>query len=410
MINEKQYNIIIYSLSNAIVGILRDYTEFSFGEKINGFVNCSITMNANKLPNWVLKEFKQGCNVVIQKKIDGVFRNVWGGKMTNKKDWSVDNLNIRTQTATFKHFGQDYLENVLISKNYNIPTDDGLILADIILYGQNPVNYSNQTVPFSVTNEEADYGIVIGSVDLTGNLSVFNFSQKNITLQKGIEQIINSKDPSNLDKQYLISPCFQKQNLKEFYFFKSQNKSIKATFSGVSGTGLTNYTKQNINKLKTTTGEIKTLIIGTGNGINSGVRSGPSSGIVKKFKPKIKEVNFKNVSNLSILLGLLDKELTKWENPQKLIELEIMPNDEQIGKFGVGQYIKIDWINTDDTLENVSGVFRVYEINIKYNNIGFEVATIKIALDDPVSLVSGFESLLTVVRDSKDRLTILEKL
>lgn len=403
------YRLIILSSAGVEVGILEDYQSFSFGEKRNGFINCELNINANNLPTWVLENFKTGCGILIKRKINNDYKTIWGGILSNKKDWEVNNINVRTQKAVFKHFGQDYFDNVPYFKNVTYPTDEGTVLSDIILYGQNPDNWNAIDAGLAITTSEADYGVTIGTVELTGNLITQDFSQKLVTVGKAIDQIIEAKDPLNKRKMFLVSPSINKNTLRQFYFWKDYTSNVKAYFNGVSSTTLTNFTKQNIVKIKTTAPDNKNVIIGKGEALTKTARSTTISGYLLRNKARFEEESFKNVADGSVLQDLTDKSLSKLENPERLIEVEIMSNDPQIGNFGAGDIVRIDYKCTDDTAETVFGDYTVYELTLSVDNLGRETAKMKLATSDPAELERGNQKLIMIIKQTQNRLQLLEQ-
>ena len=409
MNNNSLYRLIILSPSGVEVGALKDYKDFSYGEKRNGFVMAEINMNANNLPSWALENFKTGCSLLIQRKINSTYKNVWGGIMSNKADWEVNNVNVRTKKAVFKHFGQDYFDNAPITKNYNVATDEGLILSDIILYGQNPDNWNAIDPGLAITSLEANYGITIGSVELTGNLTTQDFSSKLVTVGKAIEQVIEAKDPQNKRKMFQVSPTINNNFIKQFYFWKDYTSNIKAYFNGRSDTGLTNFTKQNILKIKTTAPDNKNVIIGKGENITKTARSTTISGLLQRNKARFKEESYKNVTDPDAVQDLTNKTLSKFENPERLIDIDIMSNDPQIGNFGAGDIVRIDYQCTDDKLESVLGNFTVYELTFKVDSFGRENASMKLATSDPAELEQGNKKLIMIIKQTQEKLQLLEQ-
>lgn len=237
-----------------------------------------------------------------------------------------------------------------------------------------------------------------------------DFSQKEVTLEKAIGQIIEAKDPENANKQFFISPSIKNNQEKQFYFFKNRNTAIQSNFYGFSSDTLINGGgKQNIMNLKTTGSEYKNMVTGQGDNISSYQKADSSTGLVQAWKARIKYQSFKNVAVQDALNDLTKKDLQKNQNPAKLVELTIMPNDDQICKFGAGDYIRVRYENKDNLNKSLTGDFRVYEIGISYTNLGLETCTVKIAVQDPVSLSNPFEKALLLIKQGQDRLQILEQ-
>lgn len=404
MINQNLYKIIIADPGGSIAGVLVDYESISFGEKINGFVNCNLEMNGNRLLAWQNKALRTGCTIFIQRKINGTFRNVWAGKMPKEKDWSVDTNNIRNQSLIFDHLGKDFVENLPI--RYSGGGDESQTMKNMVEFVQTPANYLGLSKPVSLSADECNYFIVPGLIQNAGRSTFFDFS-KETSLATALDQVANT---GLVQKQYIITPTIRHNTPRQFLVFVNRNTGAAAHYKGRSGTGLTNHLRYTIKDIKTSSDGFKNLLLLYGSDtLKTAVRSPSSSNIMLSQKVRYTDLGQKNVASAAALTALGERELQKFQNPTKLVNIELMENDEQFGKYGAGDTVRIQWTNQDDIFKNVDNIFRVYEINVSYDKLGFEKVSLKVALQDPIQMENGVGKLINYVKKSDKNINILNQ-
>lgn len=403
----KIYKLFLYSQTRTLSAELTPYINtFSFGEKVNDFVDCNITLNINGLPKGILDLFETNCLLKIIRKGE----LVWSGINEEKPDFSINNINQKVHNFTFKHIGKNFGENTYIFKNYNIPTDEGAIFTDIIEYSQTAANW-NTRFGTSLTDSKVFYKITTGVVDLTGVVKVFDFSKKETKVIDAVKQIIKAKEGGTENRYFKITPSFLYPSEGQALFKTGNFGYAQEVFMEYfSPDSLSTFgRKTDILDFKKEAVKNYNFVLGKGDGgLQSVAVSGSYLNSVNPIRMSV--ASFKDVVEQANLDDLTQKKLEVLETPPDIYAVEIIPNSQFIGKFSAGQFIKIKIGVENQILENVNKWFFVLEINISFDNLtGIEKMTIKIAEKEPNEInPSGIVAMLESIKGIGKRLNILE--
>ena len=396
-----------------LIGEILEVSEFSFGEKENDFVDSELSLICNKISQDILENFVCNCEIRVLMKINEDFRLVWAGKAITDAESLVDEKGIFTKKATFQHIGKIFTTFNYISKNYNSPTDEALIASDIILWNQNPA-YHLAKYSLTLANYFVDFGVSIDTLMTTGTARVLDLT-KDITIFEALKQIITSENPTTNKKTWEITPSIKNNTYSKFNFY--YNKITKAVdsfnnpvlFTGIcANDSIISNTYQDITKISIKSEVPYTAVVASGDSsLKISVLTNKLDQLDNlKFRPKY--ISYKNVKDLTTLTRLAIGDLKKLETPVKIIDFEISANNPQIGLFGIGDWIKIDFENRIDTSSSAKGEYRVNEIKIIFDKDGNTKCQLKVAQSEfPDQPSTGFSALLALVKQNDNLLKII---
>jgi len=397
-----QYKINLYDIADILVGEIINADTIEYTEKDNDFSSVTLTLITNNLETEILE------NLTAFSKIR-LFRNdilIFTGISETSPEVKIDNTNVEVFTLIYEHIGKNFATNAEIKKNYTVPTDEGAMAGNIVVYSQTPASCL-ETTGGIFSNFQASYGINDVNFELTGSLETFDFS-KSITVFEALKQICELE--SDKKKFFKFGPHLESTAENSFEFFCQIPSRTEIVYSGIkSKTIKPSNVYQNIVNFGSKTAKAYSVVIADGDGITSTVITGNNS-ILNVQKVRIKRVSFKSVKELSKLNLLALKELKKGEKPEPVIDIDILENDPSIGQFGVGALVKIDWTNERNPSESVNDFFRVYELKINLDQMGIETMKLTLAKNDFDEMSGrGFGVLLRAVKSIDGKINLLSR-
>jgi hypothetical protein len=406
------FKIFLYN-KGLLIGEILEVAEFSFGEKENDFVDSELSLICNKTSQDILENFVCNCEIRVLMKINEDFKLVWAGKSITEPSSGVDEKGIFTKKATFWHIGKVFTNLVQFSKNYTDPTEEALIAGDIIDWVQNPAfhlaKYSLVLAPQFV-----DFNVSLDTLMTTGNSRTIDLS-KDTTIFEALKQVITSENPTTDKKTWQITPSIKNNTYSKFNFY--YNKITKAVdsfnnpvlFTGIcANDSLISNTYQDITKISIKSEIPYTCVVASGDSsLKVAVLTDNLQSLNDlKFRPKY--ISYKNVKDLTTLTNFAISDLKKLESPVKIIEFEIGANNLQVGLFGAGDWIKIDFENRIDPTSSVKGEFRVNEVKIIFDKDGNQKCQLKVSQTDfPDQPSLGFSALISRVNQNNQTLKII---
>jgi len=248
----------------------------------------------------------------------------------------------------------------------------------------------------------------------TGTARVLDLT-KDITIFEALKQIITSENPTTDKKTWEITPSIKNNTYAKFNFYYNQiTKAVDSfnnpvLFTGIcEKDGFSSNTYQDITKISIKSEVPYTAIVASGDSnLKISVLTSNLDQLDNlKFRPKY--ISYKSVKDLTTLTRLAIGDLKKLETPVEIIDFEISTNNPQIGLFGVGDWIQIDFENRIDTSSSVKGEYRVNEVKIIFNKDGNTKCQLKVAQTEfPDQPSTGFSALLSQVKQNSNLLKII---
>lgn len=396
-----KYTIYLYNNNDILIGEILNIENITYTEKDNDFSEVKVSLTTNNLETDIYDGLQPLCKIRIFRED----RLIFTGIAPQAPEQIVDGSNVETYNINFEHVGKYFANRAQIQKNYTSLMDEGVIAGDIVLFAQNPTNY-NAMLSSTFTQIQVDYFIDNLIIEETGTLTTFDFT-KRTTVANALKQVCELD--SDKKKFFKFSPHLKNQDEGTFEFFSLIPYYTDIVFSGQKNQGLTSSNVfQNIISLKRSSSPVANVIIAQGDGITTTVIGSQSS--LNTYKVIIKQVDFKNINQPAKLESLALKELQKSQNPKDIITVDIVENDPSIGQFGVGDYVKIDWIDSKSTQKSINDFYRVYELSISINGQGVEKMSLLLAQEDfDVNSLNWATKMIHSIKKNKETVEFLSR-
>ena len=371
---------------------LTEIKSINFGYGWNQFKMCNFEYNANNLDPDVrdnlvfgseLRIFRRGFSETSRKLI-------YAGEI-QEPTRKIDKDNNKTYSVQVIPWGNIFYGKRRITKTFTAQDESDIvkgIIDDI------------QTNTFSGTylSIQIDWGITQGSYPSSGNTRTIDYVDT-VALQ-AMQEIPNLDDsvfPSRV-RGFRLTPDIK---IPDYHVASYEPDMGEDT--------LVTYTNEQIESIIESSPTIKYANRIDANGANNLQRTAFRTAGIEVFKLRHDQVSRTNIKDSQALFDAATDEVDIVFNPQLLYSIDLLENDPFVGEYRVGDTIKIVYTDSEDFID-LNATFRVFGIDISYDQAGVEKVKLTIALDRPITLnTDPVDRLVDRFTKNESRLNNLEK-